>query len=205
MQRVEAFASREYALSDMIGIRGLILGQVIAFLIVGCYAVPGLAFPPSDLLAALPAADDGGSMLGCRTSGGSVGFIVERTICTYVSVRGAVATDGKPGLAVRLRSPLDLSPVFFAVDLGTEGIGGRMTLLLGPVSVDLGRQFVVQSRWAVVQMAVSPWMTWILHWKEQQGAAWPSVGWRISLGRHRHREAGLLVGRGVTGWMAWEF
>ena len=128
------------------------LVQTLVFLMLGSCALFGLTFPPSDLLAALPGVD-GGWMVGCRAGADGVSVILERALCPAISVRGMLATERGAQLMGRLRIPVDLSPVFYAIDIGTQGVGGWMTLLLGPVSVDLGRQWAQKRR--VLQPLVS--------------------------------------------------
>jgi hypothetical protein len=114
-------------------------------------------------------------------SADSTGFQVaaDRAIGSHVLVRGAAGTRGAYDLSARLLAPLDLAPAFFAVEVGTSGLTGLMTVFFGPVSIDLGRTWFDPVRWALVQLVVHPRLSLVFGGAQQSGPFLPQIGWRF--------------------------
>jgi hypothetical protein len=178
---------------------GVLSLSLLALLLLGS-PVLGKTDEPFYLLAALPTLPPGMTRLSLAQGGAVWVIAVEQATGPSVLVRGAATTGGAVNLLLRWHLPLDLAPVFLAVEFDGRRLTGLMTLFLGPLGVDLGRSWGTETRWALLHLAVDPHLTWMLEWCQRGKVSAPRIGWRLFPAASARWEMGLMVGRRVSAW-----
>ena len=163
----------------------------------------GLSIP--HFSAALPTLPAGASELAASMGRDGIDVSFSRVLSSHLLVTGAAASGGDLDLSVRWLLPLDLVPVFVAVELAATHVTGLMTLFLGPVSLDLGRSWFATERWAIVQLSMHPRLTAVLALEASTARLLPSLGWRLFPLASARWELGLQLGTSFAAWTCWRF
>ncbi|MFC2095765.1 hypothetical protein ACFLSW_04935 [Candidatus Bipolaricaulota bacterium] len=150
---------------------------------------------PVRFLAALPILDRGMTQITLSNTPAGSTLSVNRSIASHILVRGTAGTSTPLDLSVRLLAPLELAPVFLAVELAPTRVTGLMTLFFGPVSIDLGRTWFEPARWALVQLVVHPRLTWVMGGVQESERIVPQVGWRLFPTGSARWEVGMMFAR----------
>lgn len=130
-------------------------------------------------LAAMPILEQGMTQLRASVGRTECQLSISRALSAHVFVLGTASTNGTLDASLRLLAPINLAPVFLAIELTPQQVTGLMTLFFGPVSIDLGRSWFAPSRWAWFQLVVHPRLSLVVGAQQTLGRTVPRVGWRL--------------------------
>jgi hypothetical protein len=171
----------------------------LLFLVICCVGLtaagspPGASFGRSSAMILLPPR---GTRIDIMSGPFGTAARVERVVTSRIEA----AVSSRPGdlfdLAVKIVLVKDLVPLFVAMTLATDGIGVLSTLFFGPVQIDWGRAWGVETcRWASVQLSARSRLSMFVGVDADKTPVEPFAGVRVFPGGHGLWEIGISVGR----------
>jgi len=127
---------------------------------------------------------------------------VRRSLLPRLDIAARIAAESPFALEARALIARDLLPLQISTSVGPGYVSLRATLLLGPVHIDYGRSWGLDTpRWGAVTLSANAWMALFAGWEALTG---PLVGIRIFPSGTASWEVALIfcdgrIGLGIGG------